>query len=89
MPYITQDMRDRLDAPVQKLCLLIGEQRGKAGQVNYVITKLLKHLISQQGCSYAILNEFIGALECCKLELYRRIVSPYEDYKITQNGDVT
>ena len=29
-----------------------------------------------------------GALECAKLEFYRRVVSKYEDQKILDNGDV-
>ena len=33
-------------------------------------------------------NQLIGVLECAKLELYRRLVTPYEDIKITDNGDV-
>jgi hypothetical protein len=37
---------------------------------------------------YARLNEVIGAIDCAKLELYRRIAAPYEDKKITENGDV-
>jgi hypothetical protein len=27
-------------------------------------------------------------LECCKLEIYRRLVAPYEDKKKDENGDV-
>lgn len=30
----------------------------------------------------------LGMLECCKMELYRRHVAPYEDEKIIENGDV-
>lgn len=30
---------------------------------------------------------FGGALECTKLELYRRRVADYEDQKIADNGD--
>lgn len=29
-----------------------------------------------------------GAIECCKLELYRRAVVPYENGKRLENGDV-
>ena len=29
----------------------------------------------------------MGALECCKLELYRRLVGPYEDEVLEANGD--
>lgn len=38
--------------------------------------------------SYADINEAIGALECAKLELYRRIAVPYENRKLAENGDV-
>jgi hypothetical protein len=37
---------------------------------------------------YADFNAAIGALECCKSELYRRMVGPYEDQAIARNGDV-
>lgn len=33
-------------------------------------------------------NNFVGELECCVLEIYRRLISPYEDEKISENGDV-
>jgi broad-specificity NMP kinase len=33
-------------------------------------------------------NAAVGVLECAKLELYRRLVSGYEDTKIIENGDV-
>ena len=38
--------------------------------------------------SFQDLNELIGALECAKQELYRRVVAPYEEDKIEENGDV-
>jgi len=34
------------------------------------------------------MNDAIGALEGAKLELYRRVISKYEDKKIMENGDV-
>jgi hypothetical protein len=37
---------------------------------------------------YAHINEAIGALECAKLELYRRVAAPYEDEKMKESGDV-
>ena len=33
-------------------------------------------------------KQIIGALECIKMELYRRGVSEYEDKKILENGDI-
>ena len=38
--------------------------------------------------NYALYNAVIGVLECAKMELYRRQISPYEDRKIAENGDV-
>jgi hypothetical protein len=37
---------------------------------------------------YADLHAVLGAMEAAKLEFYRRIVSPYEDGKIAEHGDV-
>jgi hypothetical protein len=58
------------------------------GELNYLITTLIQEYILREGLSYATLNEVIGVLECAKLELYRRVVTPYEDSKIQENGDV-
>jgi hypothetical protein len=38
--------------------------------------------------SYFSYNEVVGVLECVKLEMYRRLVAPYEDRKCKENGDV-
>lgn len=58
------------------------------GQLNYQITKLCLEYITEMGRCYDNYNAVIGALECTKLELYRRMVAPYEDKKIEMNGDV-
>lgn len=72
-----------------------------SGELNYLVTQLcLSYLDSckdRSGLmvtkevkrnSYRDYNEVVGALECCKLEFYRRAVSIYEDEKIKENGDV-
>ena len=59
-----------------------------AGQLNFCLTRLCHHYIERKGLRYRVLNEVIGALESAKLELYRRVVVPYENEKITANGDV-
>jgi hypothetical protein len=80
MPYITKDVRKVLDK---------GFAPHKAGELNYVITKLVDEFITHKGgVSYASVNEVIGVLECAKLELYRRVAAPYEDQKCHDNGDV-
>ncbi len=60
-----------------------------AGELNYAITHLLKdYIYIRGGLSYQIINDCLGALEGAKLEFTRRIVNPYEDKKIKENGDV-
>lgn len=81
MPYITQDRRTELVKNPDSFI-------DNAGDLNYVLSALIDNYISKKGKSYAVINEMIGALECAKLELYRRVAAPYEDSKIQQNGDV-
>jgi hypothetical protein len=80
MPYITPEARARLDA---------GGRPASAGELNYAITRVVDdYLIARGPIRYAHLNEAIGALECAKLELYRRLAAPYEDRKRNETGDV-
>lgn len=83
MPYIKQEDRQFFDERLTFKSTVIHS----AGDLNYCITKLVDHYINSHGKNYANINAAIGALECAKLELYRRIVAPYEDSKIQQNGD--
>lgn len=79
MPYIKQEARERLDYDMTPR---------DAGELNYFITVKVDEYLKDKGVSYKNLNEAIGVLECAKLELYRRIVSIYEDQKINDNGEV-
>ena len=82
MPYVDTIARNQL----------IVQERPRpprtAGELNFVITSLLDEHILLNGCSYDTLNKIVGVLECAKLELYRRIIAPYEDRKCRENGDV-
>ena len=59
-----------------------------AGQFNYAIHQVMSIYFEQNGFNYQTCNDIIGALDCAKMELYRRLVGEYEDRKILQNGDV-
>lgn len=80
MPYITNDRRIRLARRASEC--------SGAGELNFVITQICKEYIENHGQTYAKINDVIGALEAAKMEFYRRLVVPYEDEKIEQNGDV-
>jgi hypothetical protein len=80
MPYIKRERRDAIRA---------GAKPRDAGELNFAISMLVDEYLEAKGAlRYAHLNEVIGALDCAKLELYRRVASPYEDQKIAENGDV-
>lgn len=93
MPYIAEQDRVKFngDDPFEAGRPKIRDDADRAngwGEINFLITSLLDEYIHRVGLSYATLNGAIGALECCKLELYRRLVATYEEVKIKENGDV-
>lgn len=77
MPYLTKERRKEL--------LEISPEN--PGDLNYLISDMLyDYWLNNQ--KYKSINDIVGALECAKLEFYRRVASPYEDQKIKENGDV-
>lgn len=88
MPYIKQEQRDGLDDIISELVnkmSTMGEDARK-GVLNYTVTKIMLGVIGDE-IKYGKINDVVGALECCKMELYRRLAVPYEDQKISENGD--
>ena len=79
MPYIKQKRREELG---------LRALPKNAGELNYLITEELTNYIFLNGESYQTFNDIIGALEGAKLEIYRRLIVPYEDRKARENGDV-
>lgn len=88
MPYLTKKEKEKLDR-------VRVPQNG--GELNYLITKLIRDYIGKVGfndklepnkLNYQAINDVLGALEGAKLEYYRRIGVPYENMKLSINGDV-
>lgn len=80
MPYIPQYRRAEI--------LSRAMDPETPGDINYLISALCNAFLATAGVNYTNVNTLVGALECAKLELYRRIAVPYEDEKIRANGDV-
>lgn len=78
MPYIVSTRR---------LPARLGDPKD-AGELNYKLTMIVLDYIGKRGVSYAVLNEVVGVLECVKQELYRKKVSPYEEKKAAENGEI-
>jgi len=82
MPYINKPARLRIEDDLEEIDIQ------NSGELNYVLTSIIREYLVNHGKSYATYNEVVGVLECCKLELYRRLVAPHEDKKCEENGDV-
>ena len=87
MPYIKPENRTKYKKVLEELTGILKALPVEEvdGEVNYVVTKILKEIYPLQ---YFNLNRAIGVLECIKLEFYRRVAAPYEDRKIEESGDV-
>ena len=85
MPYINKEARNKLSAIKLEYFIHLVDS---PGELNYLITRLIMAYIKDHGKSYTTMNEVIGVLECCKSELYRRVISSYESEKCAENGDV-
>jgi hypothetical protein len=79
VPYIKEDEKPYMQFALPKT----------PGELNFMLTTIVKAYWNYKGSTgYQHINDIIGALEGAKLEFYRRVAAPYEDTKITENGDV-
>ena len=97
MPYLKDEFREEIDTLAGEANSLYGylesvkDDGDWAGAINYVNCKiLLSRLHRERGrwgryWRYAL---WVGTMVCCILEVYRRLVAPYEDKAIDRNGDV-
>lgn len=78
MPYIKKEKRFKPGEPFLP---------STPGEYNYAITLVCLKMLGPEP-KYEDYSRVVAALECAKLEFYRRSVAPYEDKKIKENGDV-
>lgn len=89
MPYIKQEDRDDILVEVPMLGWVLDFQSiDCAGELNYAFTLLAKRYLKKKGLNYQHINDVLGAFIGAKDEFERRVVIPYEDVKIADNGDV-
>ncbi len=80
MPYIESGLRRAIDS---------GRMEPRAvGELTYAMTKLALAYVEKKGLNFATCADVMAALHATDKEFYRRVVAPYEDTKIEENGDV-
>ena len=82
MPYILKNRRSSLDYIVETMDM--GGVKVD-GDLNYILFKFCKYFVEP---SYNNYKNFCGELRQCATEIERRLLGPYEDKKIEENGDV-
>lgn len=87
MPYIKKENRPAIDQLLEPIInhLKSLPQEEQDGSLNYIVTKIIKNIYPQKYFHY---NRALGVLTAITHELYRRVIGPYEDTKIKENGDV-
>ncbi len=85
MPYIPEKEKNEMSDYIENLRVFIESK----GDLNYVICELVGRLIvDSDKISYTQMSEWIDAVHDAETELRRRLLFPYEDLKIEENGDV-
>ena len=84
MPYTEQKDRPKVNEAVN----LNQIDSWTAGDLTYGLTRLIFGWFKGHGKSFLNGAIVIGCLICTALEFYRRVLAPYEDKKISKNGDV-
>ena len=82
MPYILQKHRKRCE---HVLKIMKRENIQPEGDLNYILYAFCKRNVKP---SYNNYKNFLGELTECCAEIRRRLLAPYEDKKIKENGDV-
>ena len=87
MPYIKKEKRSIYKDEIESLVKKLESQplTEQDGDLNYIVTSIMKKLYTPKYFNY---NRALGVIEAIKQEYYRRVVAPYEDEKIKENGDV-
>lgn len=84
MPYIEDKDKLEMSVAIADMVMWIHTK----GDLNYAICEIVGRLILENNLSYTKMSEWIDAVHDAEAELRRRLLDPYEDIKIFENGDV-
>lgn len=82
MPYIKEIERPEMDEIIN---LMVETGVEAKGDLNYILFKFAKYHIKP---SYNNYKNFLGELNEACAEIRRKILVPYEEKKIIENGDI-
>lgn len=91
MPYLNQNQKENIDNKggydvYDKFGSL--DIKDLVGALNYLNFRIVKIWIGRNGKKYFVFAAIVGTLVCCIFEIYRKLIAPYEEEKIKENGDI-
>jgi len=81
-PYIKLGDRPELDAIIMQFPQM------EEPELDYVITRLAIRFAKEHDFRFVTLNKVWGVMTGAAAEFYRRLIGPYENRKVKENGDV-
>lgn len=88
MPYIKQEERQKYSHILNVVEQLFEHNGVTPGELNYLMSSIAHAYVARKGLHYTYLNDVLGVFTGAKDEFYRRVVIPYENKKIEENGDI-
>ena len=85
MPYIPLIEREPYNTNIDLLCSSLEDK--PAGHLNYVISRLTWKIFAAKS-SYTTACFLAGTLILVLFEFVRRLLNPYEDQKLAEEGDL-
>ena len=89
MPYIHPADRQQYEPIIASLVAAMAgrEPRQALGDLNYVVFAAVRRYLDDGRMTYANASALLGTMDCCRMEIYRRLIAPYEDTKRQEHGD--
>ena len=86
MPYTKNYRRHHIHEFIKDMIPYVKEK----GDLNYAICELVGELcLRDGGIGYTSTSNWIDCVHDAEQELRRRLLNPYEDLKIKENGDIS
>ena len=88
MPYVNPQARTHIENRMRDTLSIVPLLT--PGELHCALALMLREYCEgdHQERGYSRYNAAMGVLACAQQELYRRLIAPYEDQKILENGDV-
>jgi len=84
MPYIKRDRRKCLEVYLEVLTQNVENK----GELTYCVYKLGVEYLKNHSLNYQNISDICASMRDAEYEIRRRILNPYEDKKIKENGDI-